>query len=81
MIRKILAFLLGGIAGGVFNMALVTVSHAVYPLPEGLDPNDFEELRAHVEANGMPTGAMIIVLVAVTFTVAVSVPQLPSEIS
>ncbi len=64
MIRKILAFLLGGIAGGVFNMALVTVSHAVFPLPEGIDPNDFEAFRAHVEANGMPTGAMMIVLVA-----------------
>ncbi len=59
MIRKILACLLGGIAGGAFNMALVTVSHALYPLPEGIDPNDFEAFRAHVEANGMPTGAMI----------------------
>jgi hypothetical protein len=64
MIRKILAFLLGGIAGGVFNMALITVSHAVYPLPAGIDPKDFEALRAHVEANGMPTGALMIVLVA-----------------
>jgi hypothetical protein len=38
MIRKILAVLVGAIAGGVFNMALVTVSQAMYPLPEGLDP-------------------------------------------
>jgi hypothetical protein len=36
----------------------------MYPLPEGLDPNDFEAFRAHIEADGMPTGAMIIVLVA-----------------
>lgn len=63
-IRKILAFLLGGIAGGAFNMALVTISQAMYPLPEGLDPNDFEAFRAHVEASGMPTGALMIVLVA-----------------
>lgn len=64
MIRKILAVLLGGIVGGAFNMALVTVSHAMYPLPDGLDPNDFEAFKAHVEAHGLPTGAMIIVLVA-----------------
>ena len=64
MIRKILAVLVGVVAGGAFNMALVTVSHAAYPLPEGLDPNDFDAFRAHVEANGMPTGALVIVLVA-----------------
>ena len=64
MMRKILAVLLGAIAGGVFNMALVTVSQAMYPLPEGIDPHDFEAFRAHVEANGMPTGALLIVLVA-----------------
>jgi hypothetical protein len=64
MIRKILAVVMGIVAGGVFNMAMVTASHAVYPLPEGLDPNDFEAFKAHVEANGMPTGALIMVLVA-----------------
>jgi hypothetical protein len=64
MIRKILAVLLGGFAGGVFNMALVTVSNIVYPLPKGIDPNDFEAFRAHVEANGLATGSLIIVLVA-----------------
>ena len=64
MIRKILAVILGIIAGSVFNMALITVSHLVYPLPEGVDPNDFEAFKAHVEANGMPTGALLIVLVA-----------------
>ena len=45
-------------------MALVKLSQAMYPLPEGLNPNDFEALRAHVEANGMPTGALLIVLAA-----------------
>lgn len=64
MIRKTLAVLTGIVAGGVFNMAVVTLSHAVYPLPERLDPNDFDAFRAHVEANGIPTGAMIMVLVA-----------------
>jgi len=64
MIRKILAVLMAVIAGSVFNMAIVTLSHTVYPLPEGMDPNDFDAFRAHVEANGIPTGAMLIVLVA-----------------
>jgi hypothetical protein len=64
MIRKILAIVLGVISGGVFNMALVSVSHRIYPLPKGLDPNDFEAFRAHVEANGLPTGALVIVLLA-----------------
>jgi len=64
MIRNILAVVLGIIAGSIFNMALITVSHTVYPLPESVDPNDFESFKAHVEANGMPTGALIIVLVA-----------------
>lgn len=45
-------------------MALVNVSQALYPLPEGLDPNNFEAFRDHVVANGLPTGALIIVLLA-----------------
>jgi hypothetical protein len=64
MIRKILAVVIGLVAGGAFNMAMVTASQAVYPLPEGIDPNDFEAFKAHVEAHGMPTGALIMVLVA-----------------
>jgi hypothetical protein len=72
MTRKILAVVLGIVAGGAFNMAMVMASHAVYPLPEGIDvyptegidPNDFDALKAHVTAHGMPTGALIMVLVA-----------------
>ena len=68
MIRKILAFLLafllGWIAGAIFNMTLVHVSHVVYPFPEGVDPNNFEAIKAHVVANGLPTGALMIVLMA-----------------
>jgi hypothetical protein len=64
MIRKILAVLLAVVFGSVFNMAIVTLSHTVYPLPEGIDPNDFDAFQAHVEAHGMPTGALLLVLVA-----------------
>ena len=64
MRRKILAVVIGLVAGGIFNMALVQVSNMLYPLPEGVDPNNFEQFRAHVEANGLATGALLIVLVA-----------------
>ena len=64
MIRRILAVVLGIVAGSLFNLAMVNISHAVYPLPEAVDPNDFDSFRAYVEANGLPTGAMILVLVA-----------------
>jgi hypothetical protein len=64
MIRKIMALVVGIVAGGAFNMAIVTASHAAFPLPEGIDPNDFAALKAHVVAHGMPTGALIMVLVA-----------------
>ncbi|MCH9654320.1 MAG: hypothetical protein K0U86_18725 [Planctomycetes bacterium] len=64
MIRNIMAVVIGIIAGSAFNMAIVTVSHGMYPLPEGIDPNDFDAFKAHVEAHGMPTGALIMVLLA-----------------
>jgi len=64
MIRKITAVVIGLVAGGAFNMAMVTASHAVYPLPAGIDPNDFDAFKAHVEAHGMPAGALIMVLAA-----------------
>lgn len=64
MIRKIVAVVIGIVSGGLFNMAIVTVSHSVYPLPEGVDPNNFDAFKAHVVAHGMPTGALIMVLVA-----------------
>jgi hypothetical protein len=64
MIRKIVAVVLGLIAGSVFNMALVRLSHAVYPLPEGIDPNDIEVFRDYVKTHGLPTGSWMIVLAA-----------------
>lgn len=56
MIRKILAIVTGIVLGGGFNLAMVMASHAVYPLPEGVDPNDFSAFRTHVIAHGLPTG-------------------------
>lgn len=64
MLRKIAAVVIGIIAGGLFNMAIVTLSHAVYPLPEGVASGTFADFQAHVEAHGMPTGALLMVLAA-----------------
>lgn len=64
MVRNILALVLAVIAGSVVNMAVVNLSHTLYPLPAGVDPNDFEAFRAHVEAHGFATGALLIVLAA-----------------
>ncbi len=64
MLRKIVAVVIGIIAGSVFNMLMVNLSHVVYPLPAGIDPNNIEALRAHIAEYGMPTGALILVLVA-----------------
>ena len=64
MLRKILAIVLGIVIGSVVNMAFIQLSHSAYPLPEGVDPNDFEAFKAYVEAHGLPTGALLIVLVA-----------------
>ncbi|MEE2937998.1 MAG: hypothetical protein VYA84_18575 [Planctomycetota bacterium] len=64
MIRRVLTVVLALFLGGVFNMMLVTVSQNVYPFPENVDPNNLESLKTYVEANGMATGALLIVLAA-----------------
>jgi len=64
MLGKIVAVVLGVVAGSVVNMMLVSVSQMAYPLPDAIDPNDLEALKAYVEANGMAAGALLIVLLA-----------------
>lgn len=46
--RNILAVIAGLIVGGMVNMAIVSVSGQVVPLPEGMDPNDVESMRKHI---------------------------------
>ncbi len=64
LLRKVLAVVIGFVAGSAFNMALVMASHVAFPLPPGVDPNDMEAFKAHVEAHGLPLGALIMVLIA-----------------
>ena len=62
MLRKILAVVIGIVAGSAFNLMLVNVSHTL--LPEGIDPNDFEAFRGHMQAGDIPLSAMLMVLAA-----------------
>lgn len=64
MVRNILAVVLGLVVGSAVNMGLITLSNTLYPLPPNVDPNDFEAFTAHVNANGLATGALLIVLAA-----------------
>ena len=64
MVRNVLALVLGLILGGIANMALVTVSTVMNPLPEGVVPNDLEAVREHMLEHPMPTGALLMVLAA-----------------
>ncbi|MDO1500746.1 hypothetical protein Q2T40_11435 [Winogradskyella maritima] len=49
ILRKILAIVIGWLAGSAVNMGLVQLGHTMYPV-EGLDPNDLEAM-----AEIMPT--------------------------
>ena len=64
MWRRIFAVVAGVIGGGIFNMLLVNASHILFPLPADVDPNDLESLKAYVTENGLPTGALVMILLA-----------------
>jgi hypothetical protein len=64
MFGNVLAVVLGLPAGGLFNMALVSLNQFLYPFPANVDPNNLDSLREHVRANGWPIGALLIVLAA-----------------
>ena len=62
--RKILAVILGLVVGSIVNSAFIAVSNAIYPLPDTVDQNDMEAFSAYVAENGLPVGALLIVLLA-----------------
>lgn len=45
ILRNILAVIAGIVIGGAVNMGIVTLGNSLYPLPEGLDPNNLEDLK------------------------------------
>ena len=44
-LRNILAVVAGLIIGGLVNMGLVSLSPAIIPPPEGMDPSDMESIK------------------------------------
>ena len=50
ILRNVLAVVAGLVVGNVVNGFLISISGSVIPLPEGVDPNDMESLKA-----AMPT--------------------------
>ena len=65
MARKITAVVVGFIAGNLFNAAFIIASILVFPLPDGVSPFTApEKFQEHVAENGLPTGALIFVLIA-----------------
>ena len=48
ILRNILALIAGMVIGGVANMAIVSVSGSIIPLPEGVNPEDIESLKANI---------------------------------
>lgn len=48
ILRNVLAVVAGLVVGNVVNGFLVSISGSVIPLPEGVDPNDMESLKAAI---------------------------------
>lgn len=65
MLRNILAVLAGVVLASSVVFGIESIGHLIYPLPEGLDSNDYEELKAYIPM--MPFGAFLFILLAHSF--------------
>ena len=61
-VRSILAVLLGSLVTFVLIMGIEGISSVIYPLPEGVDPNDMEALKVAIPK--MPLGGKVLVLIS-----------------
>ena len=62
MIRSILA-VIGGLAAGFFVIYLLElIGRGIYPSPEGLNMNDPEAVRQHIE--NAPAGTLLMIILA-----------------
>lgn len=48
MLRKILAIPAGLVAGGIGIFLIQMLGHKLFPLPEGMNPNDMEAMKTYV---------------------------------
>ncbi len=62
MVRNIAAVVLGLVVGMAVNMALIMVSWALFPMPEGMDMNVPEQMNAYVAT--LPVAAFLIIIAA-----------------
>jgi hypothetical protein len=62
MIRKILAVVLGVVAGGIVIGVSEAIAHTIYPVPAGLDPSKPEMIAEYIRT--APLGALIAVLIS-----------------
>ena len=62
MLRKILAIVLGVVAGGIVVGVTEAIGHMIYPVPAGLDPTKPELIAEYIRT--APMGALVAVLVS-----------------
>lgn len=62
MKRKIIAVVLGVVVAFVLIIAIESLGHSVYPLPDNMDISDPEAMQAYVMS--APIGAILLVLAA-----------------
>jgi hypothetical protein len=61
MVRCIVAVICGIIAGGVFNMAVIMLSWAIYRPPEGADMSNPETMKTYIDSLPLPAHLLILV--------------------
>lgn len=49
IIKNILGVILGIVVGGLVNSGIVTYGMPLFPPPVGVDPNDFESIKANMD--------------------------------
>lgn len=52
ILRNILAAVAGILVGSFVNGGILNLSDGVIPLPEGVNPNDLESIKAHIHLYG-----------------------------
>ena len=62
ILKNILAVVAGIIIGGIVNMAIITISGSIAPLPEGIDPNDLDSIKSNIHRYS--TGNLLLPIIA-----------------
>lgn len=62
MIRKIIALVVGLLAALALVTAIEGLGYELYPLPDGIDTQNLDQMRKHIES--LPPQALLIVLSA-----------------